>query len=142
GGVLQTFFGWRSNFVVLAGIGVFAVSLVTLKLQETLRLRAPEPVSLGSVFRSYRIFARNPAFLAYGGILVCTFGGLFAWISASAFVLQNLYGLSAFAFGITFAIGSAGYLVGTWIAAAIISRVGLDQTLGLGCLAMATGGAA
>jgi MFS transporter, DHA1 family, multidrug resistance protein len=142
GGVLQTFFGWRANFVVLTAIGVSAALLVALLLPETLRSRAPEPVSLGSIFRSYRTFVRDRTFLAYSGLLICSFGGLFAWISASAFVLQNLYGLSAFDFGLAFAVGSVGYLVGTWIAAHIVARAGLDRTLGLGCVAMAGGGVA
>ena len=142
GGVLQTFFGWRANFIVLTGIGVAAALLVMLYLAETLRSRAPEPVSFGSIFRSYRTFARDRTFLAYSGLLICAFGGLFAWISASAFVLQNLYGLSAFDFGLAFAVGSVGYLVGTWIAAHIVARVGLDRALGLGCAAMAAGGVA
>jgi len=140
GGVLQTYFGWRSNFVVLTGVGIVALALVALMLQETLRARAPEPVSLPSILRSYRAFVGDKSFLAHCGILVCAFGGLFAWISACAFVLQDLYGLSPLAFGLTFAVGSGGYLVGTWIAAFIVARFGLDRTMGLGCLAMAGGG--
>lgn len=142
GGVLQTFFGWRANFIALTAIGIAAAALVVLYLPETLRKRAPEPVSFGSMLRAYRAFARERAFLAYGGILVCAFGGLFAWISASAFVLQNLYGLSSFDFGVAFAVGSAGYLIGTWIAAPTVGRAGLDRTLGFGCLALAGGGIA
>jgi MFS transporter, DHA1 family, multidrug resistance protein len=37
GGVLQTFFGWRSNFVVLLGFGMGATAAVWLLLPETLR---------------------------------------------------------------------------------------------------------
>jgi MFS transporter, DHA1 family, multidrug resistance protein len=142
GGVLQTFFGWRANFVVLTAIGVVTAALVALLLPESLRSRAPEPVSFGSIFRSYRTFASDRIFLAYSGLLICAFGGLFAWISASAFVLQNLYGLSPFDFGLAFAVGSVGYLIGTWVAAHIVARVGLDRTLGLGCAVMAGGGIA
>jgi DHA1 family bicyclomycin/chloramphenicol resistance-like MFS transporter len=140
GGALQTYFSWRSNFVVLTGIGLLALALIVFMLQETLRARAPEPVSLPSILRSYRVFVGNGSFLAHCGILVCAFGGLFAWISACAFVLQELYGLSPLAFGLTFAVGSGGYLVGTWIAAFVVARLGLDRTMGLGCLAMAGGG--
>ena len=140
GGVLQTFFGWRANFIVLTLIGVSAAALVMLLLPETLRSRAPEPVSFGSIFRAYRTFVSDQTFLAYSGMLICAFGGLFAWISASAFVLQNLYRLTPFEFGLAFAVGSVGYLLGTWIAARIVGQVGLDRTLGLGCVAMAGGG--
>jgi MFS transporter, DHA1 family, multidrug resistance protein len=142
GGVLQTYFGWRANFIVLAVIGIAAMALILRFLPETLRVRVPEPVSLGSIVRTYRTFVRNRNFLAYLGIIVCAFGGLFAWISAAAFVLQNLYHLTPFEFGLVFAVGSAGYLSGTWIAARIVARAGLERTLGLGCVVMAAGGAA
>jgi len=68
--------------------------------------------------------------------------GLFAWISGASFVLQDLYGLSAPEFGVAFALGSAGYMLGTVLAAGIVTRVGLDRTIGLGGLALAVGGLA
>ena len=142
GGALQTYFGWRASFIALTAVGIASAALVALLLPETLRSRAPEPVSFASILSSYRTFLANPAFLAYLGILLCAFGGLFAWISASAFVLQNLYGLSPFEFGLAFAVGSAGYLAGTWVAANIVVRNGLDRTLGIGCLGLAGGGVA
>jgi DHA1 family bicyclomycin/chloramphenicol resistance-like MFS transporter len=57
-------------------------------------------------------------------------------------VLQNLNRLTPFEFGVAFAVGSVGYLIGTWIAAHIVAHVGLDRTLGLGCVAMVGGGLA
>ena len=43
------------------------VIVVWVLLPETLRQRAAEPVSLPSMLRSYRMVARNPAYLAYLG---------------------------------------------------------------------------
>jgi len=43
-------------------------------------------------------------------------------------------------FGIAFACGSAGFLVGANIAARIVMRLGLHHTIGIGTAAMATGG--
>jgi len=140
GGVLQTAFGWRSNFMLLLAFGVMAATAVWLLFPETLRHRAPEPVSLLSTLRSYRSFLRHPSFVAYLGIGACTFLGLFSWISTAAFVLQDIYGLSPLGFGVAFAIGSAGYLVGTTIAARVVTRWGIDRTIGVGCLGMACGG--
>ncbi len=82
-------------------------------LPETLAQRAAEPVSPASMFRSYRVVARNPAYLAYLGLASTSFAGLFAWISGSSFVLQYLYGLTPFDFGVAFAVGSVGYMAGT-----------------------------
>jgi MFS transporter, DHA1 family, multidrug resistance protein len=139
GGVLQTAFGWRSNFVLLFLFGAAAMIMVWLMFPETLRRRAPESVSLVSIFRSYRSFFRNRSFAAYLAISTCAFLGLFSWISTAAFVLQDLYGLTPLVFGFTFAISSAGYLVGTMIAARFVVRWGIDRTIGTGCLAMALG---
>jgi len=142
GGVLQTAFGWRANFLVALGVGLIAVTIVWRSLPETLRERAPEPISLAGVLRVYRGIARNGAFISHLGITATSYAGLFAWLSGSSFVLQQVYGLSPFRFGIAFALCSLGFLLGTLLAARLVSRIGLDRTIGLGSLALAAGGLA
>jgi len=140
GGGLETAFGWRSNFVVLFCFGATAWVMVWFLLPETLRQRAPEPVSIGSTLRSYRRFLADAGFVIHLGIATCCLCGLFAWISSAAFVLQDIYGLSALVFGLSFAVGSSGYMVGTTIAARFVMRWGSGRTMGLGTAAMALGG--
>ncbi|HXZ46619.1 MAG TPA: multidrug effflux MFS transporter [Pseudolabrys sp.] len=140
GGVLQTAFGWQSVFLTLVAAGFAMGAIVWLFLPETLKTRAAEPVSLPSMARSYGVVARNPAYLAYLGITAASFAGLFAWISGTAFVLQNLYGLSPFDFGVAFAFGSIGYMTGSALSARLVERLGLDGMLGLGGCACAVGG--
>jgi DHA1 family bicyclomycin/chloramphenicol resistance-like MFS transporter len=142
GGLLHTAFGWRSNFVVLFAIGLMAAAMVWLLLPETLRLRAPEPVSVMSILRSYRRFLAERTFVAYLGIAIFCMAGLFAWISTAAFILQDIYGLTPMAFGITFTIASSGYLVGTLIGSRLVMRRGSAPTMTLGAFAMAAGGLA
>ncbi len=140
GGVLETAFGWRSNFVVLFCFGAAAWVMVWFLLPETLRQRAPEPVSIGSTLRSYRRFLADKGFVIHLGIATCCLSGLFAWISSAAFVIQDIYGLSALAFGLAFAVGSSGYMVGTMIAARFVMRWGSGKTMGFGAACMALGG--
>jgi DHA1 family bicyclomycin/chloramphenicol resistance-like MFS transporter len=116
--------------------------MVWLLLPETLRHRAPEPVSPLSILRSYRTFLRHAGFLVHLAIAACCMAGLFSWISTSAFVLQDIYGLTAMAFGLSFAVGSSGYMLGTLIAARFVTRWGSDRTMGYGTAAMAAGGLA
>src|SRR6185312_3603791 len=59
GGVLQTAFGWRSIFIVLAVAGAAAFVVVWRSLPETLAKRAAEAASASSMVRSYRIVAGN-----------------------------------------------------------------------------------
>jgi MFS transporter, DHA1 family, multidrug resistance protein len=140
GGLLQTGFGWRAIFFALVGAGLLGAGITWLLLPETLNTRAAEPVSIASMGRSYRIVVRHPAYLAYLGIAAASYAGLFAWISGAAFVLQNLYGLTPFDFGVAFALGSIGYMTGSALAARIVVRMGLDGVLGIGGCACALGG--
>jgi len=140
GGLVQTGFGWRATFLALVIVGLLGAAIVLLLLPETLNARAAEPVSIPSIFRSYRVVARNPSYLAYLGIASASYAGLFAWISGASFVLQNLYGLTPFDFGVAFALGSIGYMTGSALAARMVVRVGLDGMLGIGGCACAAGG--
>lgn len=142
GGTLQTAFGWRSIFILLTGAGILLVLIVWRLLPETWPARAGHPVSASAVLTSYRTIARNRSYLAYLCLGSTSFAGLFAWISGASFILQNLYSLTPFEFGFYFAIGSVGYLTGTSAAAKLVTRIGLDMTLGIGSAVMAVGGLA
>jgi MFS transporter, DHA1 family, multidrug resistance protein len=140
GGFLQTYLGWKAVFFTLVAAGFAGVGIVWVALPETLKLRAAEPLSITSILRSYRLVARNPAYLAYLGITAASYAGLFVWISAAAFVLQDLYRLSPFDFGIAFALGSVGYMTGSALAARVVVAFGLDGMLGIGAGTCAAGG--
>jgi MFS transporter, DHA1 family, multidrug resistance protein len=142
GGVLQERFDWRASFVVVEFLGLTIGAVCMLCLPETLKRRELGPISLGSVARSYRIVWGRPSFRAYTAILTASYSGLFAYISASSFVLQGIYGLSAETFSFAFAACSISFVLGSMTAAHLASRRGLDGSIGLGALALALGGAA
>ena len=139
GGVLQTGFGWRASFILLFVIAAIALAVVGRLLPETLE-RASDPISVASLAKSYGAVARHRGFLAYLAILTASYTGLLAWVSGASVVLQEVYGLTAAAFGFTFAFASAGYLVGTALAIRLVMRSGLDRTIGLGTVLLALGG--
>ncbi len=142
GGVLQTAFGWRASFILMGGIAVLAIMIVGRLLPETLPERTDGRISVSALVNNYGAVLRHRGFLAYLGIVTATYAGLFAWVSGGSVVLQGVYGLSAFAFGFIFALGSVGYVVGTMIAARHVLRLGLDRTIGLGVILLAVGGVA
>ena len=141
GGVLQTLFGWRSNFVALVLCGGAAIAVAWWLLPETLRVRAPERVSVLSMARVFRTVAQNRAFLAFLGITSMSYMALFAWLSGASFVLRDFHGLSPIGFAWAFAVGSIGYLAGTVIAARVVIRAGIDRTIGYGCGGLVAGSA-
>src|SRR6516162_2744341 len=141
GGILQLSFGWRASFLGILCVGLLATIITWRSMPEKLRHRAP-PASAINILRSYRTLAKNRVLLAHLGIVASSYAGLFAWISGSPFVLQDLYGLSAFGFSVAFALACIGSLTGAAIATSLVIRVGLDQTIGLGALTLASGGLA
>jgi MFS transporter, DHA1 family, multidrug resistance protein len=140
GSLLHAAFGWRSNFVGTLAFGAVMMGWVAVALPETLRTRAPEIPSPLAIARIYAMLARNRAFLAYLGLFALSYGGLFAYISGSSFVLQQVYGFAPLAFGFSFAVGVCGYIAGTMIATRIVPKAGLDRTVGLGAGLLALGG--
>jgi len=143
GGGLQTFFGWRATFVLLVIVAFVVAATAARLLPETLRERPKTPFSLRAIGAMYHSVVVHRGFLAYLAILTTSFVGLFAWISGAPVVMQTAtYGLSPFIFGVSFALGSAGYVVGTFLAARVVMRLGLDRLIGIGTAAMACGGLA
>ncbi|HEY7665877.1 MAG TPA: multidrug effflux MFS transporter [Xanthobacteraceae bacterium] len=142
GGVLQAAFGWRAGFLAMAAFGVAAVVLVMRLLPETLKQPSEQPISLSSIIGGYGAFLRHRDYRIYLAIVGASYGGLFAWISGSSFVLQDAYGLSPFLFGLLFAGTTLGYGAGTLVAARLVVRLGIDRTIVCGGGALAAGGLA
>lgn len=140
GGVLQAAFGWRAGFLAMAAFGLGAILLVLRLLPETMKQPSRQPISLSSIVSGYGVFLRHRDYRIYLAIVGASFGGLFAWISGSSFVLQDLYGLSPFLFGLLFAATTLGYGAGTLVAARLVVRIGIDRTIVCGGGALAAGG--
>jgi DHA1 family bicyclomycin/chloramphenicol resistance-like MFS transporter len=138
GGAVHLAFGWHANFLAVLAVGMLAAVLTLRSMPETLQRRFPEGISMAHILRSYRAVIGQWTFLA----LALSCAGLFAWISGSPLVLQDLYGLSAFGFAVAFAVGCIGTLAGAALAASVVGRIGLDATIGIGSLALAGGGLA
>jgi DHA1 family bicyclomycin/chloramphenicol resistance-like MFS transporter len=141
GGILQTAFGWRATFMLLVIFAGIAGTVATRLLPETLPRPAGAPFSFAKMLALYPSVLVHRGFLANLGILTTTFVGLFAWVSGAPIVMQGTsYGLTPLVFGVTFAMGAAGYMLGTFIAARIVMRLGIDRTMGIGCVILAAGG--
>src|SRR5438067_2505401 len=83
-------------------IALRLILLVIFLLPETKTRPATGPLSLSSVVGNYGTFIRHRTYRIYLAIVAVSYGGLFAWISGSSFVLQDLYGLSPLVFGVVF----------------------------------------
>jgi DHA1 family bicyclomycin/chloramphenicol resistance-like MFS transporter len=140
GGFLQVAYGWRASFIAMAVGAVILFVLAALLVPETIRARQRDGLSLRGILHSYGIVLRHRTFLVYVGLLALSYAGLFAFISASSFVMQGVYGLDEVAFGLSFATCSVSFVFGTLIGTRIVSRRGFDRTLAVGVALLAIGG--
>jgi DHA1 family bicyclomycin/chloramphenicol resistance-like MFS transporter len=142
GAYLFLTFGWRSAFAAVAAFSLLLAVAAASRLAETNRRRNPNALQLRPMLRTYLDVARSPAFRAYTLAATATYGGLFAFISGSSFVLMRVLGVSPVAFAASFATMVAGYLVGTLVCRWLVARRGLQQTICAGAALQAVAGTA
>ncbi len=141
GGYLLIWFGWRSVFAVLAAFGATLLVLVATQLVETNRWKDPAAIDPGRMVRNYLTLAGSRAYVGYVLANAFVFGGLFAFISGSSFVLIGSLKVPVEMFGLFFAIVVAGYMAGTVIAGRLTLRLGIERMVLIGCIVSLAAGA-
>ncbi|MEV4048849.1 DHA1 family bicyclomycin/chloramphenicol resistance-like MFS transporter [Streptomyces sp. SAI-163] len=133
GGQILRVTDWRGVFVVLVVVGVVLGFVVWAKLPETLPVEERHAGGVGDTLRAMRGLLADRAFTGYmlaGGF---AFASLFAYVAASPFVMQEIYGASAQTFSLLFGLNSIGLVVvGQINGKILVGRVRLDRVLGLG----------
>lgn len=114
-------------------IGTFLTLIVWKWLHETLPPERRHAGGVGDALRTMRGLLADRVFTGYmlsGGL---AFAALFAYISASPFVVQDLYGASPQTFSLLFGLNSIGLVaVGQINGKILVGRVSLDKALGFG----------
>jgi DHA1 family bicyclomycin/chloramphenicol resistance-like MFS transporter len=141
GGLVVDAFGWRANFYVAAGYGAVLTAAVLALLPETLPARAPgaAQVRLGAGF-PVLLGDRRFIVVSVAGCLVAS--AMFAWISGSSFVVQEVFGHSAAAHGAIYAATVAGFVLMSFASGRLAPRVGSYRLIALGIGIAAAGGLA
>ncbi|WP_432130411.1 multidrug effflux MFS transporter [Streptomyces tendae] len=133
GGQILRVTDWRGVFVVLVVVGVVLGVVVWARLPETLPVEERHAGGVGDTLRAMRGLLADRAFTGYmlaGGF---AFASLFAYVAASPFVMQEIYGASAQTFSLLFGLNSIGLVVvGQINGKILVGRVRLDRVLGLG----------
>jgi MFS transporter, DHA1 family, multidrug resistance protein len=113
---------WHGIFVVLAALSAAIVTLAAIALPETLPKERRDPG--GHTLATMRHLLTQRSFLGYALTAGLAFGALFAYISGSPFVLQEIYGLSPQAFSFAFGANGLGLVIGSQINARLVSQYG------------------
>lgn len=111
---------WRGIFYVLAGYGVVMILVAAFLMIETMPAERRGRFEVAAVARRYRHLFRDTAFVGIAVVGAMSFTALFAYLSASSFVLQDLFGLTAQQYGIIFGVNSIGLVIGNQVSARLM----------------------
>ncbi|AJS60490.1 multidrug effflux MFS transporter [Paenibacillus sp. IHBB 10380] len=140
GGQLLEFTTWRGVFVVLSLIGVVALLAVILGLSETLPSNRRARGGLKQMFTTFRHIMGDRLFMGYALSQGLVGTAMFAYISGSPFVLQNIYNVSPQMFSLCFAINGLGIIIASQLAGRLAERIGETRLLVTGLILAAVGG--
>lgn len=114
GGILVTHFSWSVIFLVQGTFAAAMLIATTVGFAESLKQRDIHAIRPGRLLTNYWTFFTNPRCIGFALVSACVFGGLFIVLSASPFVLIDVYGLSSQAYGFFFGGSILGYMLGSF----------------------------
>jgi DHA1 family bicyclomycin/chloramphenicol resistance-like MFS transporter len=134
-GLLADRVGWTSIMLMLFVIGVIITMLAALGMPETRAATVPATgAPPANPLRDWRELLRNGRFNLYLSILVATQCGVYAFISASPYLVVEVLHRSATEYALFFIYITLGYLAGSYAAVRLARRAGTDHALLTGLL--------
>lgn len=115
GGVVSDNWGWKAIFICLAAFAVIVLALSPL-LKESLPAERRTAGSLLHSFGGFKTLLKNKPFMIHCSFKGISLGMLFAYISASPFILQTHYGYSQTAYGVIVGINALFSAAGSMVA--------------------------
>jgi DHA1 family bicyclomycin/chloramphenicol resistance-like MFS transporter len=141
GGALDHYFGWRSEFALVAafaGLGALAYGSVFDETHHATRT----PLDPLAIARNYGSLITDRRFLVPAATVSLIMGGLFAMFSAAPRVLIEAMHFTPIQLGLFFAGTVLIVFAAGMLATKLAPRYGLDRSIRGGLFAAATGGIA
>ena len=142
GGELLRFTSWRGIFAVLAAYGALMVVVGWFFLKETLPEDRRNSSGVRGTLRGYRVLLRDRTYVGLVLVAGLTMAGLFSYVSGSAFVYQEEFGLDEQQFGLLFGAGAFWLIAATQLNPVLLRRWSPAQLLVAGTFAGAVSGGA
>jgi DHA1 family bicyclomycin/chloramphenicol resistance-like MFS transporter len=112
GGMLDSLFGWRANFVAFTMLGLGGLYLVTFHLRETNQHRTR---SLAMHLKGYGQLCRSAQFVAYALCMAFSIGTLYVFLGGAPLVAVHLGQISSTALGVYMGMVPAGFIIGSYV---------------------------
>ncbi|MCL6602024.1 MAG: multidrug effflux MFS transporter [Paenibacillus sp.] len=140
GGQLLRVTTWQGVFIVLSVAGLLFFVTILLRLPETLPKERRSRSGLKGTLRTFRSLLGNAKFMGYAISQGFVTAAMFAYISGSSFVLQNIFEVSPQMYSLIFAMNGLGIIISGQIAGRLSGKVGERRLLFSGILLSTLGG--
>ena len=132
GAVILGVADWRAIFVGLSIMAFVLAALALFQIPETLPKEKRQSANVSAIFKAAKSILKNRMYLQHAIILWCTVGIMFAYISSSPFIIQNILGLTPFNYTLVFGTNGIGIMIAGAVATAVAKKVSPRKVLGWG----------
>lgn len=132
GGQVLAVSSWRGVFIVLGLIGISLFLAVFFWCKESLPANRRLDSGITSSLKAFLSLLKQPYFMGHCFMQSCAFTALFAYISGSPFVLQNIYKVSPQTFGLIFGVNGLGLVIAGQLTGRLSGRFSDEKILHYG----------
>ena len=132
GGYLQEWFGWRWNFVVIAGVACVAMTLVARYVPGG-RAASTAPSRGGGMLARYRTLVGTRHFLSYAFTATGSHAGFHIFAAGAPAVLIVGFAIRPEDYGFYASLPPMGFLVGSFLSTRLTRRLAIDGLITIGC---------
>ncbi|HBY83746.1 multidrug effflux MFS transporter [Staphylococcus sp.] len=129
GGIILSFAVWRMVFIILTVFGILMVIGSLTKVPESLQEDEKDSNGIKEMFKNFKHLLATPKFVLPMLIQGFSFIMLFTYISASPFIIQKIYGMSALQFSIMFAAIGITLIISSQLVGVLVDRIERRQLL-------------
>lgn len=140
GGQILRFGDWRVVFYLLAILSTLMLIAVAFRLPETLPVHHRVEGNLKTTFQTFGRLLSDRTFIGYAFAQAFAMGAMFAYISGSPFVLQNIYGASPQQFSFLFGLNGIGIILAAQTAGRLAGRVDSEKMMRIALTVVALAG--
>ncbi len=134
--------GWRAIFVALAGLSGAVLIACVGWLPESLPRPSRQSGGLRATGAVYVRLLGDRNLVGYALTNAFVFAAMFAYISGSPFVLEDLHGLSPRQYSVVFAVNALGLVAAAQASGRLVRHVEARRLLTVGAIGSAVGGVA
>ncbi|MGG3467066.1 multidrug effflux MFS transporter [Neobacillus pocheonensis] len=114
---------WQGVFIVLSIIGIVMFFVILFGLPETLPEEKRSAGGIKNTFYPFLKLLADRSFMGFALAQGLVFAAMFAYISGSPFVIQDIFGASPQMFSLIFAINAIGIMINSQTAGRLAGKI-------------------